>query len=162
METPVPNFYFMGVQFFHLLALAIWVGGIVIIRCIVLPTLLRSTPSPQSGNLELCEISVRFYRITLFCALVLIVTSFIKFMTWENLTPWNSIRYLAISGMISISLYVCYGVFPRRDQASATVPKSSPKSMTQLQPMHINHLPFLADHLTMASLICGLTALLMA
>ncbi|MEC4677144.1 MAG: DUF4149 domain-containing protein [Nitrospirota bacterium] len=162
METPIPNFYFMGVQFFHLLALAVWVGGIVVIRCIVLPTLLHSTSSPQSVVLVLREVYRKFYKITLFCALVLIATGFIKFMTWENLTPWNAIRYLAIFGMIGISLYVCYGVFPRMDKTSAVVSKSAPENTRELQSVDINDLPFLADWLTMGSLICGMTALLMA
>ncbi len=162
METPVPNFYFMGVQFFHLLALAVWVGGIVILRCIVFPTLLYASPLPPPGSFVLYEIFRKFYKITLVCAVVLIATGFIKFITWENLTPWNSIRYLAILGMICISLYVRYGVFPRMDQTKSLVSSSSPKDTTELQSVDINDLPFLDDRLTMGSLICGMTALLMA
>lgn len=162
METPVPNFYFMGVQFFHLLALAIWVGGMVVLRCIVVPALLYSSPSQQSSNFALREIFKRFYKITLVCSGVLVVTSVIKFLTWENLTPWNTMRYSAIFGMTWISLYVSYGISPRRGQSKTSVPTSLPENTTQSESRDLNHLSARADRLMMGSLICGVTAILMA
>lgn len=162
METPVPNFYFMGVQFFHLLALVIWVGGMVVIRCIVVPILLHLSPSQQGRNLALREIFKRFYRITLVCAGVLVVTSVIKFLTWENLTPWNTMRYSAIFGMCWISLYVNSGILSRRAQSKTSIPTSLPEDTTQSESRDLNRLSARADRLMMGSLVCGVTAILMA
>lgn len=162
METPVPNFYFMGVQFLHLLALAIWVGGLIIIRCIVAPILLQSSPPQQSGHLLLHEVFGKFCKITLVCAGVLLVSGVIKFFSWENLTPWNAIRYLSILVMIVVSLYVNYGVFPRMSETTASASNSSLENAKRSSATQLNHLYALADRLMMISLIFGLTATLMA
>lgn len=162
METPVPNFYFMGVQFLHLLALSVWVGGLLIIRCIVVPILLESSPSRQSGHLVLHEIFRKFCKITLICAGVLLASGVLKFFSWENLTPWNAIRYTAIFLMILLSLYVNYGVFPRMSGTTVPVSTSSLGNTKRSSQPQLNHLYALADRLMMISLICGLTATLMA
>lgn len=113
MEVPIPNFYFMGIQFIHLLALSVWVGGIVIIGAIVAPTLFRGAGSRRSAGVLMGEILRKFDRVALACAGALIVTGVIKYWSWENLTPWNLARYVAILIMSSAGAYSAAVVTPR-------------------------------------------------
>ncbi len=159
METPVPNFYFMGVQFLHLLALAVWVGGIIILQSIVAPTLLHVSPSRQAGDLVIHTIFKKFYKTTLLCAGVLLATSAVKFFNWENLTPWNAIRYLAISVMIFVSCYVSFRLFPRMDLLFAS---ASDSENTFAPSMQLNRLCARSDRFLMVSLVCGIGAILLA
>jgi len=148
METPLPNFYFMGVQFIHLLALSIWVGGILIIQAIVFPIFSSSKFSQQVPSTLLLEILQSFHRLTLFCAVALVSTGIIKFLSWENLTPWNLIRYVAIALMSGVSLYAFFKVSPRLIQFT------SDKESWRLRRE--------STRLMLIALSCGLTALLMA
>ncbi|MBI3804486.1 MAG: DUF4149 domain-containing protein [Nitrospirae bacterium] len=116
MEVPIPNFYFMGVQFIHLLALSIWVGGIVIIGMIVAPILFGRIKSRRTAGELMGEILRRFDLLTLGCMVALIITGIIKYFTWENLTPWNLTRYLAILIMSGAGLYSALVVTPKLRQ----------------------------------------------
>ncbi len=160
METPIPNFYFMGVQFVHLLALSIWVGGIVVIRSVVESSLFQGISSRQAAVLLMGEILKKFNRATLLCAVALLATGVIKFLNWENLTPWNSIRYLAILVMSLISVYVAFKLVPRMDQVHSR--QNASLDVTKLGLPNLNRLNEVSDRLMMVNLICGVTALLMA
>jgi putative copper export protein len=171
MEVPIPNFYFMGIQFIHLFALATWVGGIVIIGAIVAPTLFKKIkPRSQAGEL-MGQILSKFDKVALCCSGALIGTGIIKFFTWENLTPWNATRYLAIMVMSGVCLYSVFVVSPRlrtlisqrqadgkpvENEASGTRPESEmPRS--EFSKLHLNSV-----RLMMVNLVCGTVALLMA
>ena len=171
MEVPIPNFYFMGIQFIHLFALAIWVGGIVIIGAIVAPTIFRKIePRQQAGEL-MGRILSKFDKVALGCSGVLIVTGIIKFFTWENLTPWNATRYLAIMIMSGVCFYSVFVISPRlrvlisqRQSEDKTDENStaeeSPESeipRTEFSQLHLTSV-----RLMMVNLACGTLALLMA
>lgn len=113
MEVPIPNFYFMVVQFIHLLALSVWVGGIVGIGLIVAPILFRRIKSRRTAGELMGEILRKFDIVSLYCIAALILTGIIKYSTWENLTPWNLIRYLAILVMSGGGLYSALVVSPK-------------------------------------------------
>lgn len=157
METPIPNFYFMGVQFIHLLALSIWVGGILIIQAVIIPSLSRVQITENTSVTLLTMILRRFHQLTLLCSLALISTGIIKFLSWENLTPWNLTRYSAIALMSIISLYAYFKISPQLKQF---LPDNGLEST---QGIDINHpLSQQSTRLMLISLTCGLTALLMA
>lgn len=170
MEMPIPNFLFMGVQFVHLLALAVWVGGIVILRTIIAPMLFQTLSSQEPIDFFLGEVFRKFNQATLFCAGALIVTGVIKFLSWENLTPWNTIRYFAIFVMSLVSLYTAYAVVPKiaqRGSLASSVRKTGPRACAGKElecpsSSNLKEIYVLSDRLMMVSLICGLTALLMA
>jgi len=171
MEVPIPNFYFMGIQFIHLLALAIWVGGIVIIGAIAAPTIFRKIePRRRAGEL-MGQILAKFDKVALTCSGVLIVTGVIKFYTWENLTPWNTTRYLAILIMSGTCFYSVFIISPRlrvlialRQAEDKTDNQNTAKVRSELE---IRQKQFSALHksstrLMMVNLVCGTVALLMA
>lgn len=152
----------MGVQFIHLLALAVWVGGIVILRTIVVPVLFQTLSSQELSDFFLGEVFRKFNQSTLFCAGALIVTGVIKFLSWENLTPWNTIRYGAIFVMSLVSLYTAYAVVPKIAQTRSFTSSVHKKELEGLSYSNLKEMYLLSDRLMMISLICGLTALLMA
>ncbi len=157
METPVPNFYFMGVQFIHLLALSIWVGGILMIQAVIIPSFFSIKTSQRNLSALLAIILQRFNQITLLCTLALISTGIIKFWSWENLTPWNLIRYSAIALMSGISLYAFFKISPLLKQLFTA------KTSESVHEIKLNHpLYRQSTSLMRLSLSCGLTALLMA
>jgi len=145
----------MGVQFVHLLALSLWVGGIVVVEGIVRPILSHThSSSPFAGPL-LGKILLRFDRTTLFCAGALIATGIVKFWQWENLTPWNLIRYCAIALMSFLSFYTALKISPNRLE-EALHPHS--KSTVEAQGKRDR----LSARLMRINLICGTAALLLA
>lgn len=158
METPLPNFYFMGVQFIHLLALSIWVGGILIIQAVIFPSFSSTKTSQKISSKLRTEILKRFHQLTLFCAPVLVLTSVIKFWAWENLTPWNLIRYIAISVMAAMSLYAFFKLLPQLNQ----LPPEQGAEPAQVTDPDLTPFYQLSTRLMLITLSCGLTALLMA
>ena len=175
VEVPIPNFYFMGVQFIHLMALSVWTGGIVIIGAIVAPTLFRRVKSRKTAGELMGEILRKFDRVSLFCAAALIVTGMIKYWSWENLTPWNLTRYVAILIMTTGGLYSALVISPRlhewlsggdRSAETESVPIASAQpaeSKKSQTPRHdFNQLHHMSVRLMMMNFICGVIALLMA
>lgn len=156
----------MGIQFFHLLALSVWIGGIIVIRAVVTPTLVQGLSSEQKSGILVREIFCRFNRAALICAGALIATGLIKFLTWENLTPWNLLRYLAVVTMSSICLYSSLKIFPQ--MGHRILKKESPPPLFTLtegadtSPAKRTRLYRLSVRLMLVNLICGMTALLMA
>src|SRR5579884_1229982 len=190
MEVPIPNFYIMIVQFIHLLALSIWVGGIVGIGLIVAPILFRRIKSRKTAGELMGEILRRFDIVSLYCIAALIITGIIKYSTWENLTPWNLIRYVAILIMSSGGLYSALVVSPKLRNwmayqstgkvtalsregslrpslvlaASGSTGVQSVEAVeTEENPLpDFNRLHHLSVRLMTINLICGVIALLMA
>lgn len=170
----------MGIQFVHLLALSVWVGGIVAIGAIVAPILFRRVKSRKTAGELMGEILRRFDQVTLFCAGALIVTGIVKYYSWENLTPWNLTRYLAILVMTAGGLYSALVISPRlrewltspsgsdREPEAAPVsagfaPSSAAEMKTARNPRpDFNQLHHTSVRLMMLNLICGVIALLMA
>lgn len=190
MEVPIPNFYFMFVQFIHLLALSIWVGGIVGIGLIVAPILFGRIKSRRTAGELMGEILRRFDIVSLYCIVALAVTGVIKYATWENLTPWNLIRYLAILVMSGGGLYSALVVSPKLRSWMAAQSSSKVTSVSreaalrpalvlagsgstgvqavealeteEVAPPDFNRLHHLSVRLMTLNLICGVIALLMA
>lgn len=190
MEVPIPNFYFMGVQFIHLLALSIWVGGIVVIGMIVAPILFRRIKSRRTAGELMGEILRKFDLVILGCIAALLITGVIKYFTWENLTPWNLTRYLAILVMSGAGVYSAFGVTPKLRQwlsiqsapkenvaprepsvrtslkyassGSAAVQTIEEPAAAEVPLPDFNRLHHTSVRLMMVSLICGIIALLMA
>jgi hypothetical protein len=175
VEVPIPNFYFMGVQFIHLMALSVWTGGIVIIGSIVAPTLFRRVKSRKTAGELMGEILRKFDRVSLFCAGALILTGVIKYWSWENLTPWNLTRYVAILIMTIGGLYSALVISPKLHEwltypaggekgGERSVP-SSPKpgeARDQGSRPDFNQLHHTSVRLMVINFVCGVIALLMA
>lgn len=145
----------MGIQFVHLLALSLWIGGIVVIQEVLMPIRAQAAPTPLGADHFLAKIFLKFDQITLFCAGALMVTGIIKFWRWENLTPWNLTRYTAIALMSVIAIYTAIKISPKRIQ-NVVQAHSGTSGESQ------ENLDRLSTRLMRINLICGAAALLMA
>jgi len=95
----------MAVQFIHLLALSLWIGGTAAISMLVAPTLSRSLPTPATADRLVGETLRKFDRVKDACCVALAATSILKFTNWErNWNVWFAARYLAILVMILTAL----------------------------------------------------------
>ncbi|HET6369827.1 MAG TPA: DUF4149 domain-containing protein [Nitrospiria bacterium] len=159
MEVPIPNFYFMGVQFVHLLALALWVGGIVMAGMVAAPVIFSRVPSRKLAGEVFGEIFRRFERVILVCIVALVATGIIKYVTWENLTPWNLTRYIAIGIMSACGLYSSLAVSPRLRALQTEIAdgKGTPDQEALFDRLHR-----VSFQCMIVSLICGLIAILLA
>ncbi len=100
----MPNFLYMGVQWAYLLALAIWVGGMIGFIVLFVPSLTDTLKREQTGAV-IGNFLPRFRAAVSVCVGILVVTSAVKFALWETVTPWLLIRWSALGGMAGIAAY---------------------------------------------------------
>ncbi len=130
MHTPsVPNALFLVLlRTLHLLALALWLGGLVAIGALVAPTAFhaaRTAPAlaghlPQQNALAGAVVggSLRLFNLlTLTCAAVLLAANLL-------LLPYTSRRWTgaclaAILVLLASTLYLAFGLTPAMDLAQA-------------------------------------------
>ncbi len=109
----MPNIGYTFVQFFHLLALSIWIGGTIAIGFLTAPTLIRSLPDRAVAGGVMGEILAKFDRIKGVCCVALVATSILKFINWErHWNVWFAARYLAIVAMVCTALAAGWGIAP--------------------------------------------------
>lgn len=119
----MPNLGYMVVQFLHLLALSIWIGGTLAIGGLTAPAAFRSLPSRAQAGEFMGPIFRRFDRIKDACCIALVATSLLKFANWErNWNIWFATRYLAILMMVLTALVAGWVVGPSIRHLRATVP----------------------------------------
>lgn len=122
----MPNLGYMSVQFIHLLALSLWIGGSVAIGSLAAPTLFRLLPSHPAAGQVMAEILRKFDRVKDVCCVALVVTSMLKFVNWErNWNVWFAARYLAILVMILTAFVAGWVVAPSLRNLRLTAPSGS-------------------------------------
>ncbi len=122
------------VNFFHLLATAIWLGGSLSFFLILRPSL-RSINTPQSGKL-MSAVSRRFAVASLVSLLVLAVTGYIKtpermmfdfsYGLGVSLAVKHALVILALIGSLSIGLYALADRRTNAHEPDETPPRTSP------------------------------------
>lgn len=162
MEVPIPNFYFMAVQFVHLLALTLWVGGLVMAGMITAPVLFSRLSSRKLAGEIFGEVVRRFERLILICIVALIGTGIVKYLTWENLTPWNSTRYAAIAVMSVCGIYSAWGLSPRLMALQRQIGEAPGASAATEKEAVFERLHRRSFQCMVISLVCGLIVLLLA
>lgn len=110
---PMPNFFYMINQFVHLTSLVVWVGGIIIIGSIVAPVIFMKVESREFAGEVVGDVLARFEKIVLVCIVCIFITSVIKYVTWENPTPWILGRYITITLMTVTFLYSSFYISPK-------------------------------------------------
>ncbi len=114
----MPNLTYMAVQWTYLTALAVWIGGMVAFAALFAPSLTAVLERPQAGRV-VADFLGRFRKVVIGCMVVLLVTSLIKFIAWENLTPWLLLRWGALAGMFGLAVYDFGSLAPRLAAARA-------------------------------------------
>jgi hypothetical protein len=101
----MPNWLYLCVNFVYHFALAIWIGGTIILGAFVAPALFRSLPRPQAGGV-FGPVLRRFARVRLGAFIALVVTAAVKHAVWESGgTIWIALRWIALAVMAATLLY---------------------------------------------------------
>jgi uncharacterized membrane protein len=101
----MPNWTFLALHFFHTMALALWVGGIVAIGAIVAPVAFRESPDRMLAGRVVGLSLQRFDRLVIVCIVSLLATSVLMAQWYGRWSPWYAIQYACIL-MMSISALV--------------------------------------------------------
>ncbi|MFQ5456167.1 MAG: DUF4149 domain-containing protein [Nitrospirota bacterium] len=158
----MPNFYFMGVQFFHLMALAIWVGGMVIIMFIAAPAIFKRLESRTLAGEITGEILRKFDIIVFFCISALVITGIIKYLNWENPTPWIIMRYMAILVMSLSAIYSSGIISPKMRSLKSKISSFDTLPENNHNRIAFNQLHRISSICMFLNLICGIISILLA
>jgi uncharacterized membrane protein len=117
--------------FFHLIATVVWIGGLAALVLLVLPAArrIKGDDPARAAALEslLSAIRARFFPITQFALVVLVVTGLIQMagdehydgvLQFEN--DWSRailLKHVAVAGMFACGLALQYGVIPALERA---------------------------------------------
>jgi putative copper export protein len=117
----MPNWWYILVNSAYLLALSIWIGGVVVLGALTAPVLFRALPRPDAGAL-FGPILRRFSRVRLASVVVMIAAALTKFLVWEThaSSPWIAIRWTALAIMSASVLYELFGLEPALQSARGT------------------------------------------
>ena len=105
----MPNLPYMLVSLVHDSALAIWIGGILVLGALVAPTLFGSFERRAAGE-AFGTMLRRFLRLRLVAVVALILAAGVRFALWESpgrVVPsiWIMMRWTLISTMALMVLY---------------------------------------------------------
>jgi putative copper export protein len=117
----MPNWWYILVNSAYLLALSVWIGGVVALGALAAPVLFRALPRPDAGAI-FGPILRRFSRVRLVCVVVMILAAMCKYLVWEThvVSPWIAIRWLALASMAAIVLYELFGLEPAMERSRGT------------------------------------------
>jgi putative copper export protein len=120
--------YYTVLNFFHYLALTVWIGGIVYTNLILFPSL--QVLDPPQRNKFMGTAAARFSRLAWTAVIVLVLTGLLKF---PHHSPFEDMAYgITLSTklalvliMIVIGLWVTFGINPKA-QSLAPAPGDPP------------------------------------
>ena len=153
--------------FLHLLAMVVWIGGIVMILSVILPVVNATLESPMKSRL-MKGITERFTPLVNISFLVLIVTgiviahyekNFTGFLDFNN--PWNVVmllKHLFVALMVIIHFYRGLVLNPKIGRLSSQVNES--QVAPSLSPQVVNLQRF-SLNLIKTNLVLGLIVLLL-
>lgn len=154
--------------FFHLLATILWVGGLTILAVLVIPAARRVMGANPSMEAFLGEIRRRFFPLTNFALVVLIVTGLIQMAGDEHYdgmlqftNDWSRailIKHIAVGGMFLCGLALQYTVIPALDRARLLLERGNPAAQT-LAAADIERLRRRESRLTWLNVILGVLTL---
>ena len=93
----MPNWFYLILQLFYDLGLAIWIGGALVLGAAVAPELFKALPKQQAGAI-FGPILGRFLRMRAFALLMIVISAGARFLIWERhaATFWLAGRWGAI------------------------------------------------------------------
>ncbi len=160
----MPNLTFLGLHFFHTMALALWVGGIVAIGVLVAPVAFSEAPSRAIAGRIVGRSLLRFDRVVMVCIVALILTSILLVRWYGRWSPWYAIEYACIALMTGSALFSMFVLTPRMrrlrpDEESPHTDAPASKAMnTDKDEFHRLHR--LSVLLMQFNLACGTIAIL--
>jgi len=122
----MPNWTFLTLHFFHMMALVIWVGGMVAIGAIVAPVAFREAPDRSVAGRIVGLSLQRFDVVVVACIVSLVVSSGLMARWYGRWSPWYGVQYACIALMSLSALSSMTFVAPkmrsmRRDLADGAM-----------------------------------------
>lgn len=119
----MPNLPYLFVSLVYNGALAIWIGGILVLGALVAPTLFGSFDRRMAGG-TFGTILHRFLRLRLVAVVALILAAGLRFMLWESPgrsvpSIWIMMRWTLISIMALLVLYELFCLEPAVERSLA-------------------------------------------
>ena len=149
----MPNWTFLGLHFLHTFALAIWVGGGLIIGAIVAPTVFGSTATREQAGTITARVLQRFDTLVVICIPVLLITSLLMILWYGRLSAWYAIEYVCIGLMSGSALFSMILITPRiRTARAVDVAPASSDDFERFHRMAVLCMQF--------NLACGTVAIL--
>ena len=101
----MPNWLHLSLNLAYHLALALWIGGAIVLGALVAPALFRALPRQEAGAIFGPTLR-KFARLRVAAIAVAIVAAAIKFMLWERTaTVWIGLRWAALLVLAAAVLY---------------------------------------------------------
>ena len=101
----MPNWGYMGVDLAWNLALAVWIGGIIVLGALVAPSLFRTLESRAAAGEAFGGILRKFARLRAILIPILVLSGGARFLLWEshvtaaNKGAWIMLRWTAMAIM---------------------------------------------------------------
>ncbi len=100
----MPNLSYMAVNWVYMLALCIWLGGMIAFVVLFAPSLTATLSREDAGRVVSAFLG-RFRTAVIVCILLLAITCAAKFTLWETITPWLILRWAALGGMAGLAAW---------------------------------------------------------
>lgn len=99
--------YFDVLQFVYHLALAVLVGGGLVLGSAAAPAIFRTVKSRGEAGTIFGAVLAGYDRLAVLAVVVLVITSVLKFVAFEDLSPGPRLyaRWIALAGLIALILY---------------------------------------------------------
>ena len=141
-------------RFILLLALIIWLGGILFFGAVMAPTLFQVLPSHLAG-LVVSETLNALHWIGIGCAVVIAVASIVTGLRSKRcLSP----RLAALAGMLLLTVASRFGITPRMEQIRESVTGGEVQRLPDNDPLRVrfDRLHHWSTRLEMGVLVLGL------
>jgi hypothetical protein len=122
----MPNLVYMLVNTAYYLALALWIGGAVVLGALVAPELFRQLPRPQAGGI-FGPVLRRFARLRLAAICVAIGAATWKHLAWEShaANVWIALRWTCLALLALGVLYEIFALEPAMGRRRAAMAPDS-------------------------------------
>jgi uncharacterized membrane protein len=156
----MPNWLHLVINFIYHVALALWIGGTIVLGALVAPALFRSLPRHQAGGIFGPTLR-RFARLRVGALLLAIAAAAVKYLVWESgPTPWIAVRWAALAFMAVVVVYETAvlerQLEARRVHLTPDMPDDRPERR-EFQKLHSR-----AEGLMKATLVAALAAMLLS
>lgn len=103
------------IEALFLIAVAVWVGAMVLLGAVVAPVVFSTLPRPQAGDL-MNQLFPAYYRVGLLCGAVALVTGGIQAYLGRR---WGTLRFWLTGLMVVSTLYAGFVVTPHAQSVRA-------------------------------------------
>lgn len=108
----------MAVNWVYMLALCIWLGGMIAFVVLFAPSLTATLSREDAGHV-VANFLTRLRPTVVVCIVLLTITSMAKYALWETTTPWLLMRWAALGIMAALAAYDFQVLAPKLVAAKA-------------------------------------------